>query len=721
MKLERVKLQNFKPYYQTEKIEFDPDDDEPLTLVRGQNDIGKTALLEGIKFCLYGFDVSGSQQARDQCINRKAAVEGLGQTSVTLKVSHDGETYRIVRGHHFDQVADSEDREAIDRFMKIIVAPDTDQEEVFIDTNEDDEIGDGENFVSDLLPKETVRFFMFDGDRIDQFASKLQESNPDVKNAIELILGIREIQNAIQDLDDIAIDHYESEYNSANSEADEYRDKKEERKEIAENLEDIEDDLDELRSEISETEQERADIRQKLAEAADLEDKYEQQAKSRAELDGLDDVPNAEEILDEATIEDVSEDGSVKEQIRQVRLEQQELYNNFGPALAVVAGKTLEDDLPDESSTIPEAIREILRERSDDCLVCGQSLEVDTDGVDEVDDDEEECTLCGRPFSIVRDDLHEQLEEVKQDATDDAIRLSETIDEILDLEDELGLSNQVIEQKFSALAEKYSDLEARREKLETRISRLENELDNAMDQTERQSLRDRRDQLESQLERLRVQLGETNSELQNTQSRLRKIDSQLDEVEGATERESHYKTLMDASNQTQSVFNGTKNRFVDRQRNQVEREASELFMELTNKSDVYDGLDIDNEYRLRIKVGDEIRDISEQDPSQGARQIIAYAFNAGIARSTNREAPFIIDTPTGRLDDEHKDELLKKLPEFGEQVIVLYQPRELTTGDIEEFKESDLVQNHYEISRGAVAEVSTISRISDAPSVGGDN
>lgn len=718
MKFERLNFHNFKPFQGTESIEFEPDSDKPLTLVCAKNDVGKTAVLEGIKFCLYGFD--DGQEARTQCINRTAALNGSGETSVTMQVHHDGEFYKIKRGHYFTEVSSQEDRTAEDEFMQIVVAPGTEREDVFIDTEEGkQDIGDAEDFVSDLLPEKTVQFFMFDGDRIQAFADKLEDADTEVRDSIELILGIREIQNAVGDLKDIAISHYRSEYNDASSVVEEYEEQKDEREEIAEDLEELQEELEEIEEGINETEEQLIEKREELADAENLEELYADYVKSRVRLYGVDKVPNAEDVLDDDTLDEIEE--SVVEKIKGIRVQQQGLYSNFGPAASVVAADSLEGHLPDQDTTIPKAIRKTLRDHDGECLVCGQSFDVDADHADGFDDDQGDCDFCGRPLHITEADLISKYEEMERDATDDAVRLSELITEASAVEDEHGISPSSMKDDFDRLDGQYSDLEQTREQLESRITRLDNDLDNAMDKTERQSLKDRRDQLETRKNRLLVRKGERQSDLKSKREELHEIDDSLDEMEGATDREARYKLLMNTSEQTRSVFQEAKDQIVDNQRKRVEEEASHLFLEMSNKSDLYQGLDIDKNYSLRIKVEDEIRELSEQDPSQGARQIIAYAFNAAVARSASWEAPFVIDTPTGRLDNEHKSKLFDKLPEFGSQTMILYQPREMNREDIIGFREDDTLAGHYQITREERSSVSTIEPLPDGEYTCGDD
>lgn len=725
MKFERLEFHNFKPFFGTESIEFDTNNDQPITLVCAKNDVGKTAVLEGIRFCLYGFEEG--EEARTQCINRTAALEGSGETSVAMWVHHDGESYKIKRGHYFSEVDSAEDRTSEDPFMQVVVAPGTGDENVYIDTEDDEreeeqDIGDAEDFVSDLLPEKTVQFFMFDGDRIQAFAEKLEDADASIRNAIEQILGIREIENAIDDLNDIAISHYRSEYNDASSEAEDYERKKDEREKVADELEELRDELENIKSDLEEAEEE-LDIKKKeLADAENLEELYENYIKARVKLYGVDKVPDAEETLDENTLDNISE--SVVEKIRGIRIQQQSLYKNFGPAAAILVADNLEDRMPEQDSTIPKALRKTLRQHEGACLVCGQSFDVDEDHADSVDADQEDCDVCGRPLHITEDDLIDRYEEIEKDATDDAVKLSERINAALELQNrdnEEDVSPSSMKEEFGSLDDDSSELEERKEQLESRISRLDNDLDNAMDETERESLRDRRDQLKTRRDRLLVRQGESQSEISSKKEELSKIDDELDGMEGATEREARYKRLLNTSEETRNVFQAAKKSIVSSQRKKVQNEASRLFLEMSNKSDLYEGLDIDKEYRLRIKVEDEIRDLSEQDPSQGARQIIAYAFNAAVARSTSWEAPFVIDTPTGRLDNEHKTKLFDSLPEFGSQIMILYQPREMNRDDIIRFQGEDNLANHYQITREEGSSVSTIESLPEGEYTCGDD
>ena len=116
----------------------------------------------------------------------------------------------------------------------------------------------------------------------------------------------------------------------------------------------------------------------------------------------------------------------------------------------------------------------------------------------------------------------------------------------------------------------------------------------------------------------------------------------------------------------------------------VERVASDVFLRLTNAPALYEGIDITDDYDIRIITkGGLVRAVSDQAPSAGQSQIISMSFISALNRHTAREAPVIVDTPIGRLDPIHKAKLVNFFAKIGSQVIILYQPSELNYGDIQ--------------------------------------
>ena len=124
------------------------------------------------------------------------------------------------------------------------------------------------------------------------------------------------------------------------------------------------------------------------------------------------------------------------------------------------------------------------------------------------------------------------------------------------------------------------------------------------------------------------------------------------------------------------------NQFIDEivqsRKSEIENIATQFLKDITNAPDVYTGIELDEHYRLHLKIKDQITVPSwERGPSAGQSQVIAHSFIAALNKFTAKEAPIIIDTPLARLDEIHAKNIVRSYPEMGKQIIILYQPREL--------------------------------------------
>ena len=80
----------------------------------------------------------------------------------------------------------------------------------------------------------------------------------------------------------------------------------------------------------------------------------------------------------------------------------------------------------------------------------------------------------------------------------------------------------------------------------------------------------------------------------------------------------------------------------------------------------------------------------------GERQIIGTALLWAIARTSGRALPFVIDTPLGRLDGLHRDNLTERFyPSASHQTILLSTDKEIGHAEYENMR--DLVSRSYRI------------------------
>jgi len=101
-------------------------------------------------------------------------------------------------------------------------------------------------------------------------------------------------------------------------------------------------------------------------------------------------------------------------------------------------------------------------------------------------------------------------------------------------------------------------------------------------------------------------------------------------------------------------------------------EVTECFNHLMRKSDFVKGIDIDHKTFAVTLLDEHGRSIPREDLSSGEKQIFAIAMLWGLARTSGRALPVVIDTPLGRLDSDHRRNLINNyFPNAGHQVILL--------------------------------------------------
>ena len=632
MLITKIILENFGPYYGTTEVNPKPDTDKPIALFRGENDTGKTSLYKAIRYCLHGPE---SRAERNSFINRDAAIEGDGTARVRLDFQHQGETYILERSIEFDQVDSDIDRQAVS-WSRSVRTPD--KEIVGAD-----EAGDEYNsFINNIIPETAADYFFFDAEELQRF----EEGNEaEVRSAIETVLGIREIENAIDDLDTRERE-YEKELTQIESTVKDVNEKREELQEVINQLDlltgdaESEGEIKELEKKIDTKRTSLTQVREDLAKAKDA-DQYREEL---SEIEG--DLEKEQDDLD-------------------VKIENRDKVRKLAGPIAATRGANIISDKFIAAGVIGEAsvISRVIEDRR--------------------------C-ICGEKFDT-RDRHMEHLRERLQTLTSPE---NQEMSELNALADELSLEVSERIDRFQDLQSDIRSIKNRSSSLEERKSQLENEI-SEIERNYSEKLKNREGSLVSEIDILENEKADLREEVGKLRSRHEQLRQRIDSQEGATEREERLQNLTSLASQAKQAFESLKEDFVESRRKEVVEHASNTFLTLTNRPDYYDGLHITEDYELKLLVNGNERDIAEQMPSAGQRQIIAYAFIAGLSRYTTRDAPVIIDTPIGRLDPTHKQNLIDHYHEFSNQVMILYQPNELSADDLSEMEQR--VNEHYEI------------------------
>ena len=145
-------------------------------------------------------------------------------------------------------------------------------------------------------------------------------------------------------------------------------------------------------------------------------------------------------------------------------------------------------------------------------------------------------------------------------------------------------------------------------------------------------------------------------------------------IEGLTQTRSQRSTVKaTVCSQLETVFAQSIERLRDRLRKAVEERATEAFREMTTQK-TFKGLEINQGYGLNI-LDDQGRKVTIR--SAGAEQVVALSLIDGLNRTGRAAGPIVMDTPFGRLDLKHRDNILSYLPTVTSQFVLLVHSGEI--------------------------------------------
>ncbi|MGV2839074.1 AAA family ATPase [Vibrio cyclitrophicus] len=187
MKLIKLEIYNFRQFYGKQSIDFSTDPEKPVTLIHGENNGGKTALLNAIRWCLYEETTENLQEPGD-LLNKHALEEGQNSFSVNVQLVHDNRIFEVKRsGAHANRA----------NTLRVF------------------EINDGcyaqspgkhlNTLINAFLPKEMAQYFFYQGEGTGTLSSQNDFSH--IKSAISKVLGLTVAEKTITHLKRIKNDY----------------------------------------------------------------------------------------------------------------------------------------------------------------------------------------------------------------------------------------------------------------------------------------------------------------------------------------------------------------------------------------------------------------------------------------------------------------------------------------------------------------------------------
>ena len=645
MRLSQVKIHNFGPYHGEQELKFG--EERPIVLVHGENMRGKTSLLNAVRWTLYGhaLDRFGRPMSLIDLINWDAASSDDWTMSVDIDFQVNGSAYDLTR-----QVQRKD--------TSIRPRSDTDFERNLFLKRDGNYLSpeEAQVVINRLLPEKISRFFLFDGELLNEYETLLADVSQQaevVKESIESILGVPALQNAIADLRINLKDASRRQGTLAKQDKNAQVFAAQAGR-LESQIEVDERDIELLKTDRDGMAQQRRELDEVLRATSSVEAELEK-------LRGLEDQIRTYKTQEEQLLED----------------KRQNLANAWRDLL---------------QPAIQQCMETLEGERDRQLSVVGQVGELRAKLRDlERLSKNERCPTCDQPLTHAHGrDFEAEKRKIESDLTRykfDEGRLTELSQSIGRLRKVSGSGAagtvKHIEDRLTDIRIQLSDFELKREEVADRLK----------DHDEVAVSRNRRD-----YENLTKEIGVIEQSIKNKDESIDRAQTEAARYRAQISRVSSGPQMDRLNREVRTyeelikLFQLAVERLRDELRKSVENDASEIFLELTTDKS-YTGLRINDCYGLTIlnAEGDEV-----QVRSAGAEQVVALSLIGALNRNAVRRGPVIMDTPFGRLDPTHRENILKFLPTLADQVTLLVHSGEVDRGrDLEHVK--DRIDKEYQI------------------------
>lgn len=623
MLLRRIIFENYGLYAGRVEIDLLPrvkhGQERPIVLIGGKNGTGKTTLLDAIRLVLYGKSVLGDRVSqkdyedflRHQIHRNSTAI--LACDFARIAIEFDYVTAGTQKTYLVERSWKVGQKNGVKEFLQI---KENGKELEQIN-------GDfWQGFVEDILPERLSQLFFFDGEKIKSIAADDNGSQV-LADAIKTLLGLDMVDLLKADLSI----YMAREFKKNGAKAD---------KHVLKNLE----------AKIGKTKQA---IARKLDELAGI----------RTSIDGvLADIKNKEERLrqeghfyatkrDELSNQKVQFAGQIEALEHQIRAE---CEKTFPFALCPTVACMLRTQIAEEKERKRiSLVRDELVSIQDDLL--NESRKIDKSTRRKVE-------------GIIKTTFLARLEKIKQHSGMVEIHgLSDaSAAQILGWLDEAeNQSKPAVNKAGRLLAE-----------LQRNLQGTVKELAKCPEEAQTRPLFDalsllnqRLGEFQQQEKQLNIQISQNEHELAGIQREERRhIASQLEE-DTAGRR-------LWLARGIQEALDAYKNRLITQKIDQLRQAVVQGFNQLSSKGDLISEVVIDPQTFATVLYDNNNKAIKMKTLSAGEKQLFAVAVLWGLAKTSGRPLPVIVDTPLGRLDSDHRRNLIENyFPRASHQVILL--------------------------------------------------
>ena len=617
MKLLRAEFENFRLLRDLE-IEFSSDSDRNLTVIRAANESGKTTILHGLQWALYGDAALPGKGEKfrlhpidwDGSEGRRVPVSVAVEFELTTHRRRSGEfregrrRYRLVRST-FEEVDGGGRRSP--STVKLFALSESGVSPFHAP----------ESLLDDELPPELREVFFTDGDRALSFIEAevaLSTKRERVHRAIRSLLGLGVIESAIKHVRKSAAEVTKKAKNVG---------KGSELNRIASDLEKVESNQEALETTLEDAKQQFGEFDERLEEI----DRKISAALQKGDKEKLRlDLERSRSTLRKL-------DG----QISAANKEHSELFRSRSIAtdlLAPVFGRAFEklEELHDQGK-IPNTTIPVLQDRlSAEICICGETLEPGDPGGDK-----------RRSHIQTLIDDNQRADEIQETITDLYYGAKP-------LQTAGGARSGAWLEEYKKVVGRRDDIQALREEAGRKHRALEKLLDSLPD-TDIQGLRETRRQYKGQRDRFLTKRTTIETQLAGLKKDREKLEDARDRLLREQKKGVRILAELDVTRDVTTVLQKAYERITNEELRKVSEMMNSIFLEMIGADPEQGAIirraEISSDFDIKVYGPNDRTLDPDRDLNGASRRALTLAFILALTQVSEVEAPNVIDTPLG--------------------------------------------------------------------------
>lgn len=633
MKFKSIRMKNFMRYKGENTIEFSCDSKKNVTVVLGDNTVGKTTIAQAFRWGLYGA-ISMDRRKSDEdylLLNNDvlAMMDANSRAEVLVEIiaMDEEKTYTILRQVQYTRAFPKMIAKEYNKKLTMHVAENGEEKTgVEIDSNKADEV------INELFPKDLSHYFLFDGERWNDVTVGGVREN--IKDSVHILTGLSSYQKAMWHLKDMG----------SNSVIRKFKGKITGNGNMYDNLE-------------AERRQKERDIEKYMEQIQNIDVNLQNYARKIAELElQLEQNKNTEILQSRNKQLHILKNSQEAQCVNNYKV----LVNEFSDKAYMLfaqpmidAGLKMVKAVAGERRDIPH-----MRQASIDYIlksgrcICGTKIMPDSP--------ELECLMEQRNY-LPPADIGSLLGEFERTANRWNNRTAEAKEDFLEAANQVDRSVRAYEETCNELAA------------------IEKQMDEQIDFGE---IRGKIRYCKGEEQRLSNQKGELKGRIENCKKRIEQIEMEMKEQEAKSEENKKWRERVELA---EDLYGRMSKDFAEKEQKiflELNQQIQNNFSRMFNAKDKK--IELDKQYNIQMLYQTENGFREEKNLSEGEKIARNFAFIVTIMEYSRKKKaqkecrdevssdtlPIVLDGPFSKLGDENIHLIAKVLPEVSEQVII---------------------------------------------------